>query len=524
MAAIILPSQNKGISEVHGGGLGVICGFYGANRAATFGQYNGPIRVDKPQYLVPTDHGITDIGTGYNHATRKASRLAPIGVSSAGFVSITRNGTCGTNSNNDVFGVGSNTYTSLGIGFSTTSDRLTIRRSGSDSASNKWTFDLPLGQKTNIYWWWETADITVAPTIYINGFLFTGYDYTSGGAIGSPATSNALLGAPSAGNSQTTNYTIHCAAALYRGNHSDAGMLTRNPEKLIQPSKRILYFDAPSLPVLPSLGVSAVILPSKLKRQPQGITSIAPAYLDSVMGAGYAKDLGFYDVTVDKYTPFIYPTDLIKEYGKHGLSMRYQWSSNVTLAGGYNTVKNVAIPGVKGSVSILAVFHPVNESSVVNLNTYTSAALGLQLFLGNNGVKANTGDKFGSVTTGNLNGLPTRVQRVCIVVVDWAKDTLSIYLDSGQQSVVSLNTAGGDWAASHNGYLAGTSTSSGLLGFAMFNRALGDSERNELLQNPWQIFKPKKQVIYSFGSSFPVLTSLGVSNITSSGGRLTAST
>jgi hypothetical protein len=270
--------------------------------------------------------------------------------------------------------------------------------------------------------------------------------------------------------------------------------------------------------------MAAIILPSRWKRQPQGITSIAPAYLDSVMGAGYAKDLGFYDVTVDKYTPFIYPTDLIKEYGKHGLSMRYQWSSNVTLAGGYNTVKNVAIPGVKGSVSILAVFHPVNESSVVNLNTYTSAALGLQLFLGNNGVKANTGDKFGSVTTGNLNGLPTRVQRVCIVVVDWAKDTLSIYLDSGQQSVVSLNTAGGDWAASHNGYLAGTSRSSGLLGFAMFNRALGDSERNELLQNPWQIFKPKKQVIYSFGSSFPVLTSLGVSNITSSGGRLTAST
>jgi hypothetical protein len=41
--------------------------------------------------------------------------------------------------------------------------------------------------------------------------------------------------------------------------------------------------------------------------------------------------------------------------------------------------------------------------------------------------------------------------------------------------------------------------------------------------NPREILKPRKQVIYSFGSSFPTLTSLGVSAITSSGGRLTAS-
>ncbi len=44
-----------------------------------------------------------------------------------------------------------------------------------------------------------------------------------------------------------------------------------------------------------------------------------------------------------------------------------------------------------------------------------------------------------------------------------------------------------------------------------------------LSKHPWQIFKKKKQVFYSFGSSFPVLSSLAVSNITSSGGRLTAS-
>jgi len=44
-----------------------------------------------------------------------------------------------------------------------------------------------------------------------------------------------------------------------------------------------------------------------------------------------------------------------------------------------------------------------------------------------------------------------------------------------------------------------------------------------LSENPWQIFKPRKRVLYfDVSSSFPVLSSLSVSNITSSGGRLTA--
>ncbi len=58
----------------------------------------------------------------------------------------------------------------------------------------------------------------------------------------------------------------------------------------------------------------------------------------------------------------------------------------------------------------------------------------------------------------------------------------------------------------------------------LWKRTLFAPEIKALSDNPWQVFKPRKQVIYSFGSSFPVLTSLGVSAITSSGGRLTAST
>jgi hypothetical protein len=56
-----------------------------------------------------------------------------------------------------------------------------------------------------------------------------------------------------------------------------------------------------------------------------------------------------------------------------------------------------------------------------------------------------------------------------------------------------------------------------------YNRALTEIEALNIYSNPGQIFRSAKRVIYSFGSSFPVLTSLGVSAITSSGGRLTAS-
>jgi hypothetical protein len=57
---------------------------------------------------------------------------------------------------------------------------------------------------------------------------------------------------------------------------------------------------------------------------------------------------------------------------------------------------------------------------------------------------------------------------------------------------------------------------------AIFNRSFLNHELIEISANPWQIFKKKSRVIYFDAPSFPVLSSLGVSNITSSGGRLTA--
>jgi hypothetical protein len=52
-------------------------------------------------------------------------------------------------------------------------------------------------------------------------------------------------------------------------------------------------------------------------------------------------------------------------------------------------------------------------------------------------------------------------------------------------------------------------------------RILTGEEIKSFSDNPWQIFKPRKRVIYFDVSSFPVLYSLTASYITSSGGRLT---
>jgi hypothetical protein len=46
----------------------------------------------------------------------------------------------------------------------------------------------------------------------------------------------------------------------------------------------------------------------------------------------------------------------------------------------------------------------------------------------------------------------------------------------------------------------------------------------EQRDNPFGILKQRARVLYFDAPSFPVLSSLSVSNITSSGGRLTAST
>ncbi len=58
---------------------------------------------------------------------------------------------------------------------------------------------------------------------------------------------------------------------------------------------------------------------------------------------------------------------------------------------------------------------------------------------------------------------------------------------------------------------------------AALDRAITIDEHNELESDPWQIFKPRKRILYFDAPSFPVLSSLAVSNITSSGGRLAVS-
>ena len=80
---------------------------------------------------------------------------------------------------------------------------------------------------------------------------------------------------------------------------------------------------------------------------------------------------------------------------------------------------------------------------------------------------------------------------------------------------------------SRNIYIGRTASSNeyfnGLISdVSVYSVAKSAAEIKSLSENPWQIFKPRKRVIYFDAPSFPVLSSLAVSEITSSGGRLTA--
>jgi hypothetical protein len=57
----------------------------------------------------------------------------------------------------------------------------------------------------------------------------------------------------------------------------------------------------------------------------------------------------------------------------------------------------------------------------------------------------------------------------------------------------------------------------------IIGRSVTDQEATDYVINPFLIKRNRKHLVYSSSPSFPVLTSLGVSAITSIGGRLTAS-
>jgi hypothetical protein len=109
------------------------------------------------------------------------------------------------------------------------------------------------------------------------------------------------------------------------------------------------------------------------------------------------------------------------------------------------------------------------------------------------------------------------------------QSTPQAWVNLTEQSVTGFGGAIGQATSNTRGIRIGRRDDSdtqldGSVNFAfVFNRKISSDEYFALYTNPWQIFKKKKRVFYSF-PSFPVLSSLSVSNITSSGGRLTAST
>ncbi len=97
---------------------------------------------------------------------------------------------------------------------------------------------------------------------------------------------------------------------------------------------------------------------------------------------------------------------------------------------------------------------------------------------------------------------------------------VSLFIDGRLLGTVNLNDYyNRTYVTFSLGAVRGTTATPDITVYGAFGR---DAEFR--LENPWQIFKSRKRVLYFDVSSFPALSSLTASYITSSGGRLTVST
>ncbi len=128
------------------------------------------------------------------------------------------------------------------------------------------------------------------------------------------------------------------------------------------------------------------------------------------------------------------------------------------------------------------------------------------------------------------SGLNGQTATISGLTVATGSHQSAAYRINGSEVAVFDGASGNKAAATNTGTgIYGSSTTFNVGGnslnhfnfFYLFNRALPDNEIWEVLNNPWQIFKPRKRVLYFDAPSFPVLSSLTASYITSSGGRLT---
>jgi hypothetical protein len=267
--------------------------------------------------------------------------------------------------------------------------------------------------------------------------------------------------------------------------------------------------------------VAAIILPDRWKRQPQGAVQVdlqhplAGAISSLVVPVnGKPVQLIGRGLTLNG--------TLASAAGPGGVVV----TNNAEKVSGGTANNFISLsPIATSAVSILFVgtrysTPPTNNAAVAMCSRESVDNNGLELDLGNAFGNANLVYFYGFGSVGPMavycNGVaavgnnPTNIT-VVNGAVNSIVATAEWHTGGGGHTVLAKAAGTGDFA-----YDVGT------LLYATFNRVLSPVEALSLSANPWQIFKPRKRVLYFDAPSFPVLSSLTASYITSSGGRLTA--
>jgi len=261
--------------------------------------------------------------------------------------------------------------------------------------------------------------------------------------------------------------------------------------------------------------VASIILPDQWKRQPQGAVELDSAYnvlsacLPVISGLGYGaaekKPLAFhYTAAFHSITPttngyiFTQTGDDLREItlliaGTRAPLTYFSYFSVIGSVADNTTVVSSNTPSTEGLLRVMA-DGSIKWTGDAGQDVQSAAGV------------VKTGLNFAEVYLISPTGSSTRTTKIYLNGVLVAQSTTAAFYINGS------------WVGPRqiDSPLHSSTTLGVHLCGAIANR------NSELHKNPWQIFKPRKRVIYFDVFTFPVLSSLGVSYITSSGGRLTA--
>jgi hypothetical protein len=244
--------------------------------------------------------------------------------------------------------------------------------------------------------------------------------------------------------------------------------------------------------------MASIILPSRWTKQPQGVVEVDPAPLGFVRPRDvFAFNEGRLSDVDGRYPLSVTGTPTIGVAGSDKSAVFASGSSS------YSTTGNIA--AVSGKASILVRVRPRTTAYIF--------VAGVDSFR----IWTQAGTNWGTHNGNNLpsgEALPLNVWTTLLVATTATANTAYFYRD-GRYVGSTAGTGVPDISAARfslNDYRPayGQGGACDISLAAIWDSLLPDSFAKEITRNPWQIFKPKKQVIYSFSSGITVQTLFAV--------------